>query len=437
MTALGRATRRTLLRGVTGGVAVPLVSFAAPPAISLGVSTACRPVRDRLQVLVVWSGTELNVFRRAVADFEEQQNVKVDLVSAGDGIGAMLSSRIAAGHPPDVAVLPNPGLVWDLQSSLERLQVRDGPATGELGRQRLHNKRGARYGVWLKATHKSLFWYRGDVFRGSPPETLSELVRELKGLAREGRRPLSVGAADGWVLTDWFENTLLAVHPDTYDALAAGARGCWDSPYVTTALTWLGRIWSIPGVLADGPERALLTQYDAAALRTFVRHRGDAALTFGGDYTELLLGPYQKEGAAPARLGRFRFPSADPSRRKPLVVGGDAVVLPRQPESGVRESARGLVKFLAGSEAARKLAKGGFLSLHDAASGKLAEQVRDDDARYDLADLLSGELARGDGQGLSGILQDFFSEVAETGDGAVQAAVVRAQRQMIEAAGWS
>ncbi len=435
MTSQGRVTRRTLLRGVTGGAVAPLVSRAAPTAISLGVATACGSVRDRLQVLVVWSGTELNVFRRAVADFEEQYTVKVDLVSAGDDIGAMLSSRIAARHPPDVAVLPNPGLLRELPDSLEGLDVDSGPATGELGGQGLRNRHG-RYGVWLKATHKSLFWYRGDVFRGLPPKTLSELVGALKGLAREGRRPLSIGATDGWVLTDWFENTLLAVHPDTYYVLAAGSHQ-WDSPHVTTALTWLGQIWSIPRVLADGPERALLTQYDAAALRTFVQHRDDAAVTLGGDYTALLLRPYQEEGAAPASLRHFRFPSADSRRPKPLVVGGDAVVLPRQPEGHVRESARQLVRFLAGKEAAEKLAEGGFLSLYDAASGKLAEQVRDADARYDLADLLGGGLARADGQGLSGILQDFFSEVAEAGDNAVRAAVARAQHQMIEAAGWS
>jgi alpha-glucoside transport system substrate-binding protein len=423
-------------------------------------------------VVVVWSGTEREVFRYALNKFERQYDAEIDLLSAGDGIGALLRSRIEAGHPPDVAVLPDPGLLKELlhkhKSSLVHLTGTPGADTLSSWPGELLIDQGALFGVWVKVTHKSVFWCR-DEFPADRVITLEVLVNKLTGLAIQGRRPLSIGAADGWVLTDWFENALLAVDPDTYEGLAGEAEASsWDSSAVKRALTWLGRIWGIPKVFADGPDQALITQYDEAALRTFVDHHDDAAVTFGGDYTALLLAPYQCEGLAPPHLASFRFPPEVGGSRRPLLVGGDAAVLLRRPGDEPHGKARALVQWLAGSEAARELAGRGFLTPRDWDSqsddqtqtrcrwpsrrlgsdlpdrlADLATELRKQSSWFDLSDRLQHGLARSDGQGLAGILQKFFAEVAERGDGSVdgddrvRSAVNAAQRRMVKVAGES
>jgi alpha-glucoside transport system substrate-binding protein len=452
----GGVSRRTLLRGVAGGLTSPLVSRLAVPATGLGAAAGCTTLRDPVEVVVVWSGTELDVFREVVAEFEREHDATVDLVSGGDGFGELLGTRIVAGHPPDVAVLPNPGLLRSLSDSGDLASLDEVvPDTASWQRQLVTGTDGVRYGTWVKVTHKSVFWFHPDgpfphTYR---PATLGDLVADLTEVAARGRRPLSMGAADGWVLTDWFENALLAVNRDTYDELATGERR-WGSPDVTEALRWLGRIWSIPRVFADGPERALLTQYDEAALRTFTGDGSDAAVIFGGDYIALLLVPYQAEDMVPSRLGSFRFPPGERGGRMPLLAGGDAAVLLRQPGDDVRNDAKKLVGWLSRAETAQLLAGKGFLTVHTddpkylsaiqpPLPGRantpvlltdLAGQVREESLRFDLSDRLRRGLARSDGQGLVGILQRFFAKVAERGEGAVESAVKDARGQIVYAA---
>lgn len=453
-------SRRTLLRGAAGSVVAPVFSGAVVPAVGVA-ATACAPLRDLVQVVVVWSGTELEVFRKALVDFEHVDDV--ELISAGDGIGALLRSRIEAGHPPDIAVLPNPGLVAELQheGKLVPIEGEIAPDDDPMSQRSLLEHGDSLFGVWVKVTHKSVFWCREE-FPASRVLTLGNLVNELTRLAGQGRRPLSIGAADGWVLTDWFENALLAVDPKSYGDLAAKtedsdrAVSLWGSSSVRDALMWLGRIWGVPGVFADGPERALVTQYDEATLRTFVNHRDDAVVTLGGDYTTLLLRPYQRENLAPNRIDSFRFPGGV-ADSQPLLVGGDAAVLLRRPDGRPpHDKARQLIRWLAGEDASRALVAGGFLTLYEtlvrrkarpaemsATQWQLTRQLDGGSPKFDLSDLLQGGLARSDGQGLAGILQTFFEKVAERGDGSfdggrvVRDEVKRAHAAIIGAAGKS
>jgi hypothetical protein len=123
------------------------------------------------------------------------------------------------------------------------------------------------------------------------------------------------------------------------------------------------------------------------------------------------------------------------------------------------------VRWLARRNAARELAVGGFLSLGDVVSregdqtgskspwpegsnlptrlAEFAAELRKE-SWFDLSDRLDNPgLTRSDGQGLVGILQEFFSKVAERSDGSedggdrVRSAVAHAQSRMVNAAGAS
>lgn len=409
-------SRRGFLRQIGTGAAAPLLATTLPAA-------GCLAADDTIEVVVVWSGRELSAFRAVLDRFAEAtgHRERIDLVSAGDAIDSLLRSRLAAGRKPHVAVLPRPGMVsaYARAGWLRPLPPDIGDTMAPAW-QRLVTVDGQLYGVWFKAAHKSLFWYRGSVLRGHrTPDTFDELVDLVQGLAASragGNAPLAIGAADGWVLTDWFENMLLATAGSSeYERLAHG-EGDWRGEGVRSALHQLARLWSVSGALAGGPRRAMVTQFEDSVLDVFV-HR-QAGMVFEGDFVATVLDRLARAGKVPEPPGTpFRFPRHT-GGVKPLVVGGDAVVLMRE-----HTVARDLVRWLSRPEAAEPwLARGGFLSPNQRlALSRYRSVLARETARalhtdvgalhFDLSDQVGGGLTGGDGLGMWRILQDFFADV--------------------------
>ena len=71
---------------------------------------------------------------------------------------------------------------------------------------------GTLYGVWFKAANKSLIWYDVGAFERAgvvPPPDIDPLASAGARARRSGVPAFAVGGADGWTLTDWFENLYL------------------------------------------------------------------------------------------------------------------------------------------------------------------------------------------------------------------------------------
>ncbi|MBQ1032621.1 extracellular solute-binding protein [Micromonospora sp. C97] len=394
-----RASRRTLLRAAAVGAT----------ALAAGCSGGSRSV----QVAVVWSTSELDRFREVVAGYP----APVQVVSAGNDIDAFLRARHLAGTSPDVAILPRPGLVTEYAQRGWLSPVR--PSTGyavPAGLSELLTAEGQRYGVWVKAAHKSLVWHLPSMLP-VPPANWDELVRrtrELGALARRdgGPAPLAIGAADGWVLTDWFENVLADVAPESYNALAR-ADADWQGSAVREALDRLAGLWSIDGAFVGGGRRALLTQYEESVIQ--VVHTRRAVMLVGADFTADVADPFQRGPQAPVT---FRFPGAS-SGGGPLIVGGDAAVAFTDARGGVE-----LVEWLTRADSFQPwLRSGGYLSpntnvtidsYRDRVAQRLAEEMRTPGTlRFDLSDQLPGPFTGSDGVGIWRIMQGFFADVTD------------------------
>lgn len=397
--------RRAFLGGLgLGGLGLGGVGLAGLGAS--GLLTGCADDGDLLgtvRVAVVWSGAELAAFRDALRGFTRDRRWAVSVVSLGDDAATLLTGRTARAVAPDVAVLPQPTLIRD-SDRLEDLSGQPRPAgVAPMWNTLAEDRREVQRGVWFKTTHKSMVWYRPDVFAEhglAPPATWSEWAELCDRLRRAGVTPLALGAADGWVLTDWFENVLLGRYPETFAALAAGGR--WDSPQIRETLDVLARLWSPPGTFPAGPGRALLSQFGDSVLDV-VRDR--AAMVLGADFAY----PIARRFGPDRPLDWFPVP-ADPPGAAPVLVGGDLAVLLRPAGSGGRQ----LIDWLAGPDAAAGWARaGGFVSLlpavtdYPAVYRDLPARVRTGPALgYDLSDRLTGRLAGGDGRrGLSWVLQ--------------------------------
>ncbi|MGC4789432.1 extracellular solute-binding protein [Micromonospora sp. DT178] len=406
MTPVGRAapaawlSRRTLLRAAAAAGATAVAGCATtPPAV---------------QVAVVWSGGELARFREVVGNY----GADVQVISAGNDIDAFLRARQLAGTSPDVAILPRSGLVVEYarRGWLRELT----PATSYAlppGMADLLSADGRHYGVWVKAAHKSLFWYFPSMLP-APPRTWDQLVtltRRLGARARsgDGPAPLAIGAADGWVLTDWFENVLADVAPPGYYEALARGEADWRSPSVHTALDRLAELWGVDGAFPGGGRRALLTQYEESVIQ--VVHHRRATMLFEADFVDDVSRRFRR---GPEQPETFRFPGARVADR-PLIVGGDAAV-------AFAGSARGaeLVRWLSDGSAFQPwLRAGGYLSpnvsvplddYRDPVRRRLAAELRTAEAvRFDLSDRLPGPFTGSDGVGMWRIMQDFFADVTD------------------------
>ncbi|MFC7470460.1 ABC transporter substrate-binding protein [Actinomadura keratinilytica] len=211
-----------------------------------------------VSVAAVWSGPEKDAFRKVLDAFEEATGAKVTLVPAQDPIIGFLESKVASGGQPDVAMLPQVGAIeqavangWAKplgKGAEEALKTNYSKGWADLG-----SVDGTPYGVYFKAANKSLVWYNTAVFENAgveEPKTWDEFLKAAQTVFDSGVTPVSVAGADGWTLTDWFENVYLSqAGPEKYDQLAKHEIK-WTDASVTKALETLADLFGNKDFLA-------------------------------------------------------------------------------------------------------------------------------------------------------------------------------------------
>ncbi|WXK62690.1 extracellular solute-binding protein [Nonomuraea sp. N2-4H] len=183
----------------------------------------------KLEVAAKWTGAEQKNFEQVLKAFSDKTGAEVTYASTGEDTGAYLGPRIQGGSPPDVAILPQPGLVQQYaeQGALKPLTddvIKEIDANYTPYWKELGSVDGKVYGVLVKAAHKSLVWYRSQAFEDAgvqPPTNWDEMVKAAQTLADSGTPPFSFCGASGWTLTDLFENVYLST---------AGRRTTTSSP---------------------------------------------------------------------------------------------------------------------------------------------------------------------------------------------------------------
>ncbi|MGW0513397.1 ABC transporter substrate-binding protein [Streptomyces olivaceoviridis] len=373
-----------------------------------------------LEVAAVWTGGEQANFKKVLAEFEERTGAQVTFVPAQDPIINFLGSKIAGGQPPDVALLPQPGAIkqavdkgWAKPLGAEARQ--ELAKNYSQGWQDIGKVGGKQYGVYYKAANKSLIWYNAKVFENAgarEPKTWKDLLTATRAVYDSGVTPFSVAGADGWPLTDWFENVYLSqAGPEKYDQLAQH-KIKWTDPSVKRALTTLAEIWGKKDYLAGGQKGALQTEFPQSVTQTFAG--GDqpkSAMVYEGDFVQVNIGETKAKVGTDAKV--FPFPAV--GANAPVVSGGDAAVILKD-----SKAAQALVTFLASPDAATIQAKlGGYLSPNrnvpisaypNAVQQKIAKALiaSGDDFRFDMSDQAPQAFGGTPGKGEWKDLQDFL-----------------------------
>ncbi|MEU2164434.1 extracellular solute-binding protein [Streptomyces sp. NPDC019208] len=375
---------------------------------------------QKIEVAAVWTGPEQENFTKVLKEFEKRTGATVTFVPAQDPIVNFLGTKIAGGSPPDVAMLPQVGAIK--QAVDQKWAKPLGPeAKAQLARnyakgwQDLGSVDGTPYGVYFKAANKSLVWYNNAVFENagaSVPKTWKDFLTTAETISASGVTPVSVGGADGWTLTDWFENVYLSqAGPEKYDQLARHEIK-WTDPSVAQALTTLGELFGKPELIAGGANGALQTEFPKSVTQTFTG--GDqpkAAMVFEGDFVTVNIAQTEAKIGTDAKV--FPFPAV--GGQPPVVTGGDAAVALKD-----TKGAQALLTFLASPDAARIWAgAGGFISPNKSldAAAYPNDVQRDiakaliaagDDFRFDMSDQMPQSFGGTPGKGEWKALQDFL-----------------------------
>jgi alpha-glucoside transport system substrate-binding protein len=309
----------------------------------------------------VWtSGSGQEQFQDVIDRFEKlYPGVHVEYRPIGPGLPYALS--VGSGALPDVADLPQPGAVQQLvdEGKLKPIAYANAVVSKNFAPRwkALGTFNGKLYGLVFKAANKSIVWYSPKAFVKAgviPPSTFAGLLSAAKKIKASGTPAYSIGGAEGWTLTDLFENIYLRTFGPAQYALLSRHKIPWTSPSVTAALQTMVKILGDKSNIYSGTDGALQTSFNRSVTNVFAS-TPKAAMVFEGDFVRGVIA-----GATEAKVGTgfstFPFPSITPKYASSVEVAGDLIVTFK--DNPVIEA---FVKYLATPEAAAIWAKqGGF-----------------------------------------------------------------------------
>jgi alpha-glucoside transport system substrate-binding protein len=165
-----------------------------------------------------------------------------------------LQVRVQSGNPPDIAYVPQPGL---LQTLVKTGKVVEAPDTVAANVDKWFGEDWKSYGsvdgkfyaAPLGANVKSFVWYSPKMFAENGweiPTTWDDMLTLSDTIAATGIKPwcagIESGEATGWPATDWLEDVLLrSAGPDVYDQWVAHEIP-FNDPAVVEALDNVGAI---------------------------------------------------------------------------------------------------------------------------------------------------------------------------------------------------
>ena len=335
-----------------------------------GVASHLTPARgNRVSVLGVWGGSELESFLAMVRPFEQRTGVTVEFEGTRD-INAVLTTRVKGGNPPDIAGVPGPGQMAELARAGALISLNDVVDLAALKQQYaagwidLATVDGKLYAVFIKAALKGLIWYNGGVFQArgyTVPTTWDGLIALTNRIAQEGGTPwcigLESGAASGWPATDWIETIMLrTAGPETYVKWYRHEIP-WTDPAVKTAWQMFGTIAARERNVYGGIEGELATNFGESPFPLFT-HPPGCALHFQASFIQDFI-QQQYPGLRPITdLNFFPFPRIAPQVPPSVEVAGDLLAMFRD-----TPQARALIRYLTTPEAhAIWVKRGGALS---------------------------------------------------------------------------
>jgi alpha-glucoside transport system substrate-binding protein len=372
-------------------------------------------VSGSVSVMGVWVGPEQEAFQAVIDGFTEQNpDAEVNYNPVGDELPTVLSTAVEGGNPPDIAAPAQPGLVQSFvdQDALQPIDFAEDAINENFGESgvAIGTFDDQLYGLFFKAGNKSTVWYNVPAYEDAgvePVESWDDFIQNGETLKAAGIPAYSIGGADGWTLTDLFENIYLrTAGPEMYDQLARHEIP-WTDQSVKDALTEMAKVFADKDNIAGNP---LQVDFETSVSQVF-SESPEAAQVIEGAFVP---GVVEHGLEAGTGFDVFEFPAINDSPPTVVADGNMFVMFNDNP------AAQAFIEYLATPEAAEIWAElGGFATpnqnvdpsvypddLTRRTAGALGEA---EVVRFDLSDLVPPEFGATTGQGLWKLFQDFLA----------------------------
>lgn len=390
-----------------------------------GGDGASESAERTVTVLGVIVGEQQEKFEEALQPFEEETGIDV-IYEGTDSFATLLPVRVESGDAPDIAMFPQPGLMASFAEAGQMVPVTEFIDEATLGEAypdtwlSLATVDDSVYGIWYRASVKSLVWYNPKAFEAqgfTVPTSWDEMLTLSDQIVAAGATPWCVGLesgdATGWPGTDWIEDIMLrTAGPDVYDQWINHEIPFNDSA-VQTAFEEFGEVIFNEGYVVGGSVGAISTPFGDAPQGLF----GDMPTCYLHRQANFIASFFPEDVNLEEDVDIFLLPGIDPAYGTPVLVAGDVFgMFNNTPE------AQALMEYLATPTPHEIWAGlGGFLSPHkqlsldvypDALSKKQAEFLSNAETiRFDGSDMMPG--AVGTGTFWSGVVEYVAGEPVE------------------------
>lgn len=379
-------------------------------------------VSGEVSVMGIWVGEEQKSFQAVIDGFKEvQPNVTVKYNPVGDNLPTVLGTAVQGGNPPDIAAIAQPGLMTQFvdQGELKPLDFAEDAVVENFGQSVVDTGtvEDSFYGLLWKANNASTVWYNVKAFEDAgvePPGTWDELLEGADTIKASGLPAYSIAGADGWTLTDLFENIYLrTAGAEKYDQLSKHEIP-WTDQSVKDALTEMSKVFTPGDNLAGGTTGALQTDFPTSVSNVFAPSP-KASMVIEADFVP---GVVMTTLEAETGYNFFTFPSIDDSPAS-VVAKGNLVIAFRD-----TPAVQAFIDYLVSPESAEIWVKrGGFAtpnknvdtaSYPDALLRETSEALSSAETlRFDLADLQPSAFGATVGQGMWKLFQDLLKNPSD------------------------
>ncbi len=291
--------------------------------------------------VTIWSSVDQPVqdgLLKALEAKVEGDGIKVDWKKV-ENINQLIMTKIQANDTPDIAFIPQPGVVADivkrgaakpLDDVLDTDALDGNMIPGTLDAGTVDDKL---YGLLVSANVKGLVFYPKKAWEeaGYPTEVasiddLNSLTDQIKS---DGNTPWCMGiesdTATGWPATDWFE-TLVAKYGgvDEYNSWVKHETP-FDSDVVRQAADEFDELMFTDGNVLGGREAIASTNFGTAGNPMFENPPKCWMYNQGSFITGFF--PDDVKGDLDANVGVFGFPPAEAGGDNPVIGGGDMAVM--------------------------------------------------------------------------------------------------------------
>ncbi|PSL08351.1 carbohydrate ABC transporter substrate-binding protein (CUT1 family) [Haloactinopolyspora alba] len=384
----------------------------------------CTPFEKYTEEYGDLEGTEVTIYS-TITPPEDQTHIEsyvgfeectgVDVVyESSDEFEAQLQVRIQGGNPPDIAYLPQPGLLRTIvqdtgapvpappgvEANVDKYFSPDWKQYGTVD--------GTFYAAPLGSNVKSFVWYSPTAFESNGyevPETWDDMMALSDQIVQDGGVPwcqgIASGDATGWPATDFIEDIVLrTAGPEVYDQWYRHEIP-FNDPRIVDAVNQAGEILKNPDYVNGGfgdVSSIATTDVNQAGLPILEEqcylHR--AASFYAPNW------PEGTEIAEDGDVFAFYLPSINPEHGNPVLGAGEfTVAFDDRPE------VMAFQEYVSSAEWANTKAElGGWVSANngvdlanyqDPISRLSAELLQDKEAvfRFDASDLMPGDVGAG------------------------------------------